>query len=427
MRKRTLILIYLILPFFFTGCFDSREIGDHAYVTALGIGQGISDTFRLTFQISKFGQGSGSSGGQEGEEGGGGGKNEEMEVITIDASSLLSAVSITNSYLSKDLNFMHLKLIVISEELAKNDMMEETLAPLIRYRHIRRTTNVIISKENAEEFIKELKPYPGELITRTLEELFENSMKIGYFHNSTLNDLYCEIKSPYHALLVTYGSINKEDNFKSEGDFFEGEPNIPGNYYAGEVPRKGGPKIELVGTTVFDGDKMVGKLTGFETQMLHLVRGELKFGPFSITDPEKPDLAIPLDITEFEKPVVKVDLNGENPKIHVKLKFEGDIVSIQSGIDYETPEKLPIVEDAFEKQLIKGIKDTFDKCKEMKADVFDFGTTAASQFWTIPEWEEYNWLEKFSESELEVEVDFTVRRTGKLIKSEPNFSSEGKE
>ncbi|NLX64754.1 MAG: Ger(x)C family spore germination protein [Clostridiaceae bacterium] len=426
MYKRTLILVSLLLPLFITGCFDSHEIGDYAYVTALGIEKGVSNTFRLTFQIPKFGQSGGSSSEEESGSDGGG-KNEEMEIITLDASSLLSAVAITNSNLSKDLNFMHLKLIVISEELAMSDMLEETIAPLTRYRHIRRTTNVIVCKDKTEDFIKELKPYPGELITTTIEELFEKSGKTGYFHQSTLNDLYCEIKSPYHALLVAYGSINKEDNLKSEGGFFKGESSIPGNYYAGEIPRKGGPKIELFGSVVFDGDKMVGKLTGFETQMLHLVRGELKFGLFTITDPEKPDVVIPLDITEFEKPVIKIDLTGEKPKIHVKLKFEGDIVSIQSGIDYEKPEKLPIVEDTFEKNLIKGIKDTFEKCKEMKADVFDFGTTAAMQFWTIPEWEEYNWLEKFSQSELEVDVDFTIRRTGRLLQSESIISSEGKE
>jgi len=427
MRKRILILICLVLPLFIAGCFDSREIGDYAYVTALGIDKGISDTFRLTFQIPKFGQSGGSSAENEGGGEEDGGKNEDMEIITLDASSLLSAVSITNSNLSKDLNFMHLKLIVISEDLAKSDMLEESIAPLIRYRHIRRTTNIIVSKEKAEEFIKELQPYPGELITTTLEELFEKSKQVGYFFNSTLNDVYCEIKSPYHALLVTYGSVNKEDNLKSEGDVFKGELNIPGNYYAGEVPRKGGPKIELFGTAVFDGAKMTGKITGFETQMLQLVRGGLNFGPFSIPDPERPDVVIPLDITEFEKRDIKIDLSGEKPKIQVKLKLEGDIVSIQSGIDYEKPERLPVVEDAFEKYLVKGIKDTFEKCKEMKADVFNFGTTAAMQFWTIPEWEEYNWLDKFTQSELEVEVDFTVRRTGKLLQSKPIISSEGKE
>lgn len=423
MRKGTLILICLLLPILITGCFDSHEIGDFAYVTALGIEHGISDTFRITFQISKFSQSSGSGGESEG----GGEQNEEMEILTLDASSLLSAVAITNSNISKDLNFMHLKTIVISEELATKGKLGECLAPIVRYRHIRRTTNVIVSKGKAEEFIKALKPHPGELITRTLEELFEKSNTIGYFPRTTINDLYDGIKAPYHALIVTYGSVNNEEKFESEGDSFEGESDVPGDFYAGDIPRKGGPEIELFGSTIFDGDKMVGKLTGFETQMLLLVRGELKNGPFAIIDPEKPEFMIPLDITEFNKPEIIVDLNEGKPKIQVRLELEGDIASIQSGTQYETPEKIQVVEDALENYLIQGIEKTFEKCKEFKADVFNFGTTAVLQFWTIPEWEEYNWLSKFPESELKVEVVCTIRRTGKLLKSEPIYSSEGRE
>ncbi|NLE24448.1 MAG: Ger(x)C family spore germination protein [Clostridiaceae bacterium] len=414
----------MIIPLLTAGCFDSNEIGDYAYVTALGIEHGISDTFRFTFQISKFGQKSGSGGESEG---GGGEENKEADILTLDASSLLSAVAIANSSISKELNFMHLKAIVISEELATNGMLRECVAPIVRYRHIRRTTNMVVSKGTAEEFIAALKPYPGELITQTLEELFEKSSVTGYFPYITLNDLYYSIKAPYNALIITYGSVNNEEKFESEGDFYKGESDVPGNYYAGDIPRKGGPEVELLGSSVFDGDKMVCKLTGFETQMLLLVRGELKSGPFSISDPEKPELMVPIDIKEFEKPIISVDLNEGKPKIQIKLRFEGDIAVIQSGINYESPEKMPIIEKAFENYLVQGIKNTFEKCKDFKADVFNFGTTAIAQFWTIPEWEEYNWLSKFPESELEVEADFTIRRTGKVLKSEPIFSSEGKE
>ena len=42
-----------------------------------------------------------------------------MEVITLDASSLLSAVALINSNISKELNFMHLKVIVLSEEISR--------------------------------------------------------------------------------------------------------------------------------------------------------------------------------------------------------------------------------------------------------------------------------------------------------------------
>lgn len=422
MRKRTLILIFLLLPMFITACFDSHEIGDYAYVTALGVEQGISDTFRITFQIPKFSQGSQTGG----ESGGGGKESEQMEIITLDTSSLHSAISLVNTNISKNLNFMHLKVIVMSEELATSSKVKERMAPIVRYRQIRRTTGVIVCKGKAEEFVSALKPYSGELITQTIEELIKNSSITGYFPKTTLDNFYNGMKSPYHALLCTYGAVNKEDKLISGETAFEGEPNIPGDYYAGDIPRKGGQGVELFGSAVFDGDKMVGKLTGSETKMLLIARGELKRAPFSITDPEVPEAMVPIEVTEFDKAETSIDLNYGKPKIQIKLKMEGNIAAIQSGINYETPEKKKIIEDAFEQYLVEGIQKTFDKCKEFKTDVFKFGTTAALQFWTIPEWEEYNWLEKFSESELKAEVDFTIRRSGTILKSEPIYSSEGK-
>ena len=61
-----------------------------------------------------------------------------------------------------------------------------------------------------------------------------------------------------------------------------------------------------------------------------------------------------------------IDLNEDKPKIHVKLKLEGDIASIQSGINYETPEKMTIIEDALEQHLIKGIEITFENVRSSK-------------------------------------------------------------
>ncbi len=421
MRKRALILVCLfIIPFFLTACFDAHEIGEFTYATMIGIEHGVSDKYRITFQILKFAQGSGG-----GENKGGG--QETTETVTFDVPALASAFSIANTNISKVLNFMHIKAIVISEELATSGHLGESVAPLIRYRQIRRTTNVIVCKGNVEEFIKATKPYAGELVTKTIEDLVGNSENLGYFPKSTLNDFYEGIKSPYHALMLIYGAINKGDNFQENGLKYEGKTKDSGDYYAGDVPRNGGEGIELFGSAILDGDKMVGKLTGFETQLLLMLRGDLKNVSFTIPDPEMPQFSIPIRIQEFEKPKIDIDLNGGNPKINAKIKIEGDILTIQSRIHYEDPKKKKILEDAFEKYIVEGADRVFAKCKVFQADVLNFGTEAVTQFWTIPEWENYNWLEKFGKSELKVEVDFTIRRTGKLLKNEPIYSSEGKE
>ena len=47
------------------------------------------------------------------------------------------------------------------------------------------------------------------------------------------------------------------------------------------------------------------------------------------------DKIIPIEVKEFEKPKIKIDLSEYKPKIHAEIKLEGDITSIPSRIHYE--------------------------------------------------------------------------------------------
>jgi spore germination protein KC len=75
---------------------------------------------------------------------------------------------------------------------------------------------------------------------------------------------------------------------------------------------------------------------------------------------------------------------------------------------------------------IKGIIDkTIDKCKELNVDVFGSGEKAVKHFLTIQEWEEYNWLSRFKDAEVNTKVEFTIRRTGTILKTSPIKHRQG--
>ncbi len=418
MLKKVLpVLLVLLMPLMFTACYDAVEINNYAYVSILGIDSGVTDRLRLTFNIPKFPE---KGGGEQDEE------QAEKENIVIDAPSLLSGVALINSSIPKILNFMHLKAIVVSEELASSGNMGDSVIPLIRHRQIRRNSYVFFCKGSAQELITSSKPYLGELVTESIEELVSRSEYTGLFPKVTFSQMYNTLKSPYSQLMGTYVALNNGGNLVKEGPPYEGEYQTPGDFYAGDTPKKGGQSIELLGSAVFNGDKMVGKLTGFETQMALLVRGELKRTTFTIEDPQKPGLLIPIETKEFSRPKIKVDIKGDKPKIEINIAMEGEISAIQSRINYEDPDMKKIVEKTFSKYVEAGIEKVFAKCKVLKSDVFGFGSALVPQFWTIQEWENYSWNKRFSESELKVNVNFIIRRTGKLLNSAPIISSEGK-
>jgi hypothetical protein len=81
-----------------------------------------------------------------------------------------------------------------------------------------------------------------------------------------------------------------------------------------------------------------------------------------------------------------------------------------------------------EEFLLKGMNDTIKKTqKQYGVDVFGFGGWMAGNFFTIDEWENYNWLSHYKEAAINLDLKVNVRRTGLIYNSAPFFTTEGKE
>jgi len=71
----SIVLLFLMLTMTFTSCYDRKEIDDLAYVVAIGLDKGKTNTLRMSFLIAV----PRNIGGGEGSAGGGG---EETSIIT---------------------------------------------------------------------------------------------------------------------------------------------------------------------------------------------------------------------------------------------------------------------------------------------------------------------------------------------------------
>ncbi|MCX7920545.1 MAG: Ger(x)C family spore germination protein [Clostridia bacterium] len=424
MRKVILLLLICTIPFTsLAGCFDSQEITEWAYVYSIGMEKGVTDKLRMTIQVPRMKAGKGRGGQSGGSESGQ--DQSDIETITIDCPTFYSGVNMVNSFLSRQLNYMHTKYLVFSESLAREGI-DTYITGFIRGRQIRRQINVIIAKGSASEFLKENQTVISSSLSKKQQNMVEQGGNTGFFSEVTYGELLNEAKSYYSQPIAILAAVNDESKFK-EG---EGTGKAPfktsGDYYAGDLVRKGGSKVELLGTAVFDGGKMVGELNGDETRALLMVRGEFQRGFFALEDPKNPDTAITMDIRRQKGPSIKVGFEAGKPVIDVKVFLEGDILAIQSTIDYETKELKPILEKEFEKLIKEQIDQTIKKCQNLNSDVFKFGSVAAMHFLTVPEWEKYNWLKRFKDAQVNTQVNFTIRRTGNMIKSSEIVSTEGK-
>lgn len=418
MNNERLILTVIILAIIFslTSCYDSREIEEMAYVLAIGVDEGVNNRFRITIQFPTLKSGPSAGGGSGGSSDNSVSSEQNgYSTITFDASSIAAGIDVANTFVPRSLNFMHTKYVVISENLARKGITE-LLMSLVRYREIRKTAHVIIVKGSSEDFLKENKSTIGTTLSKTMELLMEGTYNTGYFPHTTLHDFHNSVHSTYEQAIAIKGAVNEFKNIKeNSGINYKGYIKTGGEYTAGEIPRKGGSKVDLFGTAVFKWGKMVGELNGDETRILLMVRDQFDRGIFTIKEPKRHNNAISLNVQQEKPPEITISFEEGPPMIKLNIMLEGELLAVESMVNYNTYQIKPSIERAFEKYVREEMYKLFEKCKDLNVDIFGFGTVAAKHFNTIQEWERFKWLDRFKDAEINVNVEFYIRRTGNVI------------
>jgi spore germination protein KC len=429
-KLKSLIMVFVLLSLLLTGCYDAIEPDEEVYTVVIGIDKGVNNKVKLTVQFPAYKEGSGS---QKSNGGGGGGSEEDSgevdgSIITsVEAATALEGLNLINTNIPRRISLMHSKIIVFSEELAR-DGIGPFVSVLNRFREARRVMRIVICKETAEEFVKQNKPIIGTSISKAIELMFTQARTSGYFSDTLLSEFYIDLMSPYGQSHAIYAGVN---DFKKLAESMNGsKPQIKTELEMdpGDIPRKGGAKREFFGTAVFNGDRMVGHLNSFETRCFLMVTNEFKRGIMTIEDRNKPGDAIALDIRLGRKPKIKAYFENGLPVIDVELNIEADILGIQSRINYEKVNMIDNLNNQLKTYLENGIKRTIEKTqKEWNSDIFNFGFKVAGHFSTIEEFEEYNWLKHYHEAKVNVNVLANVRRTGMTFGSEPYTNTEGRQ
>ncbi|GAB6273231.1 MAG: Ger(x)C family spore germination protein [Peptococcaceae bacterium] len=413
--KRKFYLFLLIYLLFQTGCWGFREVDEEAFITILGLDKGKENLLVLTAQIAvPRGMGGGGMG-----QGGGtasGGQAKPTMTVTVECRSILAGLNMLNATLERRPSLTHLKVVVVSEELARQGIKSH-LIQLLRYFEFRRSTFLVVSRGPAQRLIKQFQPIM-ENSPAKFAELFTGSQRYaGFIPFGQVHHFYNDLKSTTVqpvAMLVSLKEKSPENLPAEEEHFSEGQ------FYAGQLPLKGGNNIELMGTAVFYQDRMVGMLNGEETLILNLLRGWLKQTLLTIPDPANPKYSISLRIKMERKPNLKVTLSQGRPKIYVRLFLDGEIVSTQSRINYGSPAKLSLLEGELNKLLAEKTRNLIAKTQdEMQTDLFGFGNKARHLVATWPQWQKLNWLEIYPQAQTNVTVKIHLRRFGLLRNINP--------
>ena len=185
LKKVIAIIVLIMFIAVFSSSYKSLNIDNLAVVVAIGVDTSDTNKMKVTFQFTNASSVSES------------GTTEKAPSIlnTIDAASISSAMNIMNAYIGKELTLSHCKVIVFSEEFAKQGITDE-IYTLMNDVEIRPSANIVVSKCDASYYIDNSKPVFEPLITKYYEIFPNSSRYTGYTVNASIGDFFNALVSP---------------------------------------------------------------------------------------------------------------------------------------------------------------------------------------------------------------------------------------
>lgn len=405
------IILSLCFSFFYTSS-SSKKLDNLAYIVSIGIDKGKTQTYKISFQISTVQAGSSGEIKKKTDSNSNDSKNEENNnyiVNTIECSSIDYGIGLINTYVNKKVSLSHCKVILVSEELAKEGI-SDIVYTLVNKVEIRPDCNIIISRVFDEDFKNSSKPTIEDVLLKYYDIASGHSEKetTQYTQIIRLTEFYSFLQdpicSPYTTLgIVTNPKFNSRSNTGEKSEIDKTASEI--------VSENDEPTVELYGLSVFKGDKLVGTLNGMETICHLMATDNLSDTTISIPSPFNTNSFIDLNATMNKAPKIKVYINhNSSPYITIDLNIITRLLSFNSNESNVTQEQISQIESVAKKYITEQLYNYFNKtAKTFKSDIDSFGDYAAKNFLTEQELSNYNWEKNYESSAFNINVNLTLK------------------
>lgn len=399
-RKKLILFLMLICTTFTTGCWDKTELNEMAIVSAVGLDRNKEGKLVGTFQIINPGNVAGALQG-------GGGTNPPISIYRATGNNVLELDSIASTKISRDMYFAHANLIVIGEEIAKEEGLNDIFDAFERSPEFRATTRIVIARgvkaTDIIETLTAIDKVSAEKIIKTIETTEKTQGKnISINLQEVIKNLLSTGKEPIISGFTVKGNAGKEDKMENtQSSDIEANPNA-----AGIGVFKDGKLIDWL-----DGDKAIGAMW---------VLDRIENTHLNIDWEGKKDAVTYSVIRQKTKVGAKL-VNGK-PKISIKVRAEGDIREVNVPLNLTDMHVLIDIEKKLAKDLKKEMEYAIVRAQKNKSDIFGFGELMHESH--PKEWKkiEKNWDDDaFPKLEVDVQVETFIRRTG--LRNKPFLSN----
>ncbi|MEF2244453.1 Ger(x)C family spore germination protein [Paenibacillus sp. IITD108] len=379
MRKKRLLLLFLNLFILLslTSCWNSKDIQNMAYVTAIGFDYADNQytTYVQVLNFSNVAKGEANAMG----------KNVPNWIGKGTGTTVTE--SFNSIYATSQLRLFwgHVKAIVLSERFLKDiDQVAETYDMVNRYREIR--YNILLY--GTTESMIDIFSQKSNLNITPIESLLAQPSQI-YSQRSYILPVYgykliASLNEPSGLGILPALSIDHNNWFED---------------------KKGTSMFRINGAYFYNEKKYSGYMTAKQLEGFRWMQHKLERSPINIPDDKDPAAAIVL-----QKPKTKIHHYEKDGKVNFDIKISL-LAYVDELIRNETKEN---IEKQAGEVIANQIRASFEKGVEIKADVLELGSRLYRMDNTL--WEKQHSKNTFfltKESLRNVEVKVTLIHSGK--------------
>ena len=418
------VIIYLMWGF--SDSYSGSNIDNIAHITAIAIdtSNNPSSNLKVSFQFVDV---SGSGGGSESS------SDSNVVIVGVHSNTIDSAISKLNAYIGKEVNLSHCRTLIFSRDFASNGIAPE-IYTLINNVQMRPFTNLVVSTSDASDYLKNSNPNVEELISKyydtfeltsnftgysddtTLGKFYDNILRNGCGNTAILGETFQEVSSQSGS------SKNSQSGGSSQSSSSSSSSSSEGGSQSGTSSQENSTNTnhpildesavrgtQNIGIAVFNNDTYIGELSSQDTMYHLLVTNNVDSFDISVPVENYDKGVLNFRISPYKSPKISIDTSSDTPYIEIEIFCEAYVLSIERKKDYGNIDFInttrPIIENFIKDNITTYLNRT---SKEFQVDIANFYTVARKNFLTIPEWNSYNWNNKYKNTNFSVDVNINL-------------------
>lgn len=402
-RKRRMAFTKRLLPLLtiaalLSGCWDRLELEDRAVVLGVAIdklepGQGEDaddvthqhgtnpashqSRIRVTVQIALPGRiplGPGEGGGKSG-------STNPLWIVGVSGHTIDDALMNLQQRVSSRLFFGHLRVIVISEDLAK-DGLSNINDYFRRNPEVRRMAWMMVASDKAETIIRAQPPLE-RVPTVYLISMLDNAVQMGKYPQEFVGRFWSNVSKKGEEGILPY--------VKMEND----------------------QMVELAGIAMFRDERMVGATNPLEIAAYMSIRG-LNPGGYRGVIPFK-GAAITIYVTHRTSDV-RFRIHDGQPEFFIRLRHEANVEEkTNENVHLRNEQILQELERVDSQWSLKLHESLIAHTQQLGADIFGFGEMVRAKspaYWDRNIRTAERWQRMYKEIKIHIDIKLEIRRVG---------------